>query len=154
MFSKLLQRTVRILETMAAVLFIAILGFTSLNIILRNVLGISWIFVEGLLRLMFIWMVFLGTAALYYRGDHLVMDFFQGKMPPRMQNAVILCGELLFLAVAAVLIVYGIEVTRIRMGIPFETWDVPTGYAFLAVPVNASIMALFCVNRILERVRR
>lgn len=154
MFGRVLKHTERVIENTAAVLFIALLGFTSLNIVLRNVLGVSWLFVGGLLRLMFIWMVFLGTSALYYRNDHLVMDFFQGKMPPRMRGAVVLTGEILFLVVTLVLIGYGIEVTRVRMDIPFETWNVPTGYAYLAVPVCAFIMALFCVNHIIERVKK
>ena len=93
MFEQMLNRAERVIENVTAVLFIALLGFTSLNIVLRNLLGVSWLFVDGLLRLMFIWMVFLGTSALYYRNDHLVMDFFQGKMPPRLRGAVILVGR-------------------------------------------------------------
>ncbi len=153
MIETLLRRVEGIIEILTTLLFIAVLGFTSLNILLRNVLGVSWLFVDGLLRLMFIWMVFLGTSALYYRNDHLVMDFFQGRMPARMRSAVVLAGEFLFLAVLAVLVGYGIEVTRVRMEIPFETWDVPTGYAFLAVPVCAAVMAVFCIHRIHGRLK-
>lgn len=151
MLDRILRQTAQAIEIACAALFIGVLGFTSLNIVLRNVLGVSWLFVDGLLRLMFIWMVFLGTAALYYRNDHLVMDFFQGKMSERMRSAVVLVGDILFLLVTLALIVYGIQVVDVRMGIPFETWDVPTGYAYLAVPVCAFVMAVFCLNNMLSR---
>jgi len=31
----------------------------------------------------------------------------------------------------------------IRMDIPYTGWEVPTGYAYLAVPVAASLMVVF-----------
>ena len=154
MFSKFIYRMEQTIEVVTGILFIGLLGFTSLNILLRNVLGVSWLFVDGLVRLMFIWMVFLGTSALYYRGDHLVMDFFQEKMPPGMRRSVESAGEILFLLFMAALLLYGIQVTKVRMEIPFETWAVPTGYAYLAVPVCASIMALFCINHIVSRSKK
>jgi TRAP-type C4-dicarboxylate transport system permease small subunit len=130
-------------------LFFGVLLITVTNIVLRNVLGVSWLFMDGLLRLLFIWMVFSGTAVLYYRNDHLVMDFFSGKFSPRMARRIDLIQQLLFLVFMAILVFYGMQITKVRMGIPFETWNLPTGYAYVAVPVNALLMGLFCIEKIL-----
>jgi TRAP-type C4-dicarboxylate transport system permease small subunit len=40
----------------------------------------------------------------------------------------------------AILVLKGIEVTKVRMRIPFDTWDLPTGYAYVAVPICGAIM--------------
>ncbi len=151
MFSKILLKFERAVETLTGLLFALLLGLTSLNILLRNILGVSWLFMESLIRFAFIWMVFLGTSALYYRNDHLVMDFFQDRMPAGMRKRVVLAGEILFLGFMTALMVYGVQVTRVRMEIPFETWDVPTGYAYMAVPVCAFFMSLFCIDHIIAR---
>jgi TRAP-type C4-dicarboxylate transport system permease small subunit len=34
------------------------------------------------------------------------------------------------------------------MRISFETWPVPTGYAYLAVPVSAAILLAFALERL------
>jgi len=130
-------------------LFFGVLLITVTNIVLRNVLSVSWLFMDGLLRLLFIWMVFSGTAVLYYRNDHLVMDFFSGKFSPKMARRIDLIQQLLFLVFMAILVFYGMQITKVRMGIPFETWNLPTGYAYVAVPVNALVMGLFCIEKIL-----
>ena len=130
-------------------LFFGVLLITVTNIVLRNVLSVSWLFMDGLLRLLFIWMVFSGTAVLYYRNDHLVMDFFSGKFSPKMARRIDLIQQVLFLVFMVILLFYGMQITKVRMGIPFETWNLPTGYAYVAVPVNALVMGLFCIEKII-----
>ncbi len=149
MFGRIMKRCESIMTMYTGALFFGVLLITVTNIVLRNVLGVSWLFMDGLLRLLFIWMVFSGTAVLYYRNDHLVMDFFSGKFSPRMARRIDLIQQLLFLVFMAILVFYGMQITKVRMGIPFETWDLPTGYAYVAVPVNALLMSLFCIEKIL-----
>ena len=47
----------------------------------------------------------------------------------------------------AILALKGIEVTKVRMRIPFDTWDLPTGYAYMAVPICSVIMILVTLIR-------
>ena len=150
MFSNILKKTVSIMTKITGFLFFVVLLVTVTNILLRNVLSISWLFMSGLLRLSFIWMVFTGTAVLYYNNDHLIMDFFSGKFSVKWHKIVDILEQVMFLLFCAVLVFYGIQVTKVRMGIPFETWKVPTGYAFVAVPVNGFIMALFSIEKLIK----
>ena len=150
MFSNILKKIVSIMTRITGFLFFVVLLVTVTNILLRNVLSVSWLFMSGLLRLSFIWMVFTGTAVLYYNNDHLIMDFFSGKFSVEWHKIVDVFEQILFLLFCAVLVFYGIQVTKVRMGIPFETWKVPTGYAFVAVPVNGFIMALFSIEKLMK----
>jgi TRAP-type C4-dicarboxylate transport system permease small subunit len=74
-----------------------------------------------------------------------MMDYFIAKLGPEVARKLkrfVLGGEcILFL----VLIGVGIQMAIVRMGIPFDTWDLPTGYAYLAVPVSGATMLFFCV---------
>lgn len=150
MFSNILKKTVSIMTKITGFLFFVVLLVTVANILLRNVLSVSWLFMSGLLRLSFIWMVFTGTAVLFYNNDHLIMDFFSGKFSVKWHKIVDIIEQVMFLLFCAVLVFYGIQVTKVRMGIPFETWKVPTGYAFVAVPVNGFIMALFSIEKLMK----
>jgi TRAP-type C4-dicarboxylate transport system permease small subunit len=49
-----------------------------------------------------------------------------------------------------ILVIKGIEVTRVRMRIPFDTWDLPTGYAYVAVPICSAVMMIVTLMRMAE----
>ncbi|MCX7787231.1 MAG: TRAP transporter small permease [Spirochaetes bacterium] len=129
----------------SGVLFLGLLVLNVLRIFLRYFFGISWLWVPDLSRLLFIWIVFLGSACLYGGGEHLVMDYFISKLDYGIASKLrrfVLAGEcVLFIVLMGV----GIQMTIVRMGIPFDTWDLPTGYAYLAVPISGAIMMFFCL---------
>ena len=142
------KRLVYVIERIAAVLFISLFLVVVLNIALRNVFGVSWLWIPGMSRLLFIWTVFLGTTVLYERHDHLLMDFFVAKLATSARVKLEAFVNVCFLAFDFVLIYYGIKVVQLRTGIPFETWDFSTAYAYAAVPVAGVIMMYLCLNKL------
>lgn len=149
----LADRISNVLAWVAGVLFVALFLVIVLNITLRNLGGITWLWIPGMTKFLFIWTVFIAAAVLYHREDHLVMDFFFNQMGPRARRSVSILLNLLFLAFLVSLIIYGFQIVRVRMGIPFETWDFPTGYAFAAAPVSAIIMVYFCYGKLKQLLR-
>ena len=153
MFHVLLKKLEHSMRLVTGGLFFSILLVTVTNILLRNILGVSWLFMDGLLRLLFIWMVFLGTSVLYYNDDHLIMNFFSDKFSKISFTRLQIIQDILFILFMGVLIIYGFQVVKVRMTIPFETWNVATGYAYMSVPVNAFIMILFTIQK-LQMIRK
>lgn len=146
-FAEFLDTT---LARVAGVLFGALFLVTVLNIVLRNLGGIAWLWIPGITKLLFIWTVFIGAAVLYQRHDHLVMDFFVSKLKASSKRILNIVSNGVFMVFLIVLIVYGVLIVEVRMGIPFETWRLPTGYAYLAAPVSAILMTFFCTNKLLR----
>ena len=145
---KFCDKIQKALAIVAGALFAGVFVVTILNIVLRNVAGIAWLWIPGASRLMFIWTVFLGAAVLYYHNDHLLMDYFVAKITPKNRRTFDLIINGVFLVFLVLIIVYGTEIARVRMRISFETWKFPTGVAYFAAPVASSFMALFCVNKL------
>jgi TRAP-type C4-dicarboxylate transport system permease small subunit len=54
------------------------------------------------------------------------------------------------LGMACILLLVGWRIMAIRMDIPYTGWEVPTGYAYLAVPVAALLIALTNVVNLWE----
>lgn len=136
------------LTRLSGVLFAGVFAVTVLNISLRNLGGVTWLWIPGVSRLLFIWTIFMGTAVLYERKDHLIMDFFVNKLAPEKQARLQLAINSVFLAFLVLFVIYGLNIATVRMRISFETWKFPTGVAYLAAPVSGSIMILFCINKI------
>ena len=132
----------------AGLLFMMLFAVNILRILLRNFVGITWFWIPGFSRLVFIWTVFLGTAALYASDDHLLMDFFVNKMRSETRRWLDIFIHLVFLVFIVCLIVYGYMVFRVRMNVPYTSWNFPTGYAYLAVPVCGVLMLIFCLNKL------
>ena len=153
MIDRLMRRLLQAVQLLAGTAFTALFAVNLIRIVLRNLIGITWFWIDGFSRLSFIWMVFLGAAALYATDDHLVMDFFLGKMKATARRQLALAINLVFLAFTLVLIFYGFLVFKVRLRIPYTYWNVPTGYAYLAAPVCGILMLLFCLQKLARHAR-
>lgn len=145
---RLMGALLRGVQLLAGSAFAALFLVNLLRILLRNVLGVTWFWIDGFSRLCFVWAVFLGTTALYATDDHLVMDFFVGRMGAPARRRLAVAIELVFLLFVLALVYYGLLVFQIRLRIPYTYWNVPTGYAYLAVPVCGLLMLLFCLRKL------
>lgn len=120
----------------------------------RYLFGIGAVWIPDVTRLLFIWMVFLGTALMHLRGRHLVIDYVRERLPTSLRRAAeaFICAGMC--GFAGVLLVGGWRIMRIRMDIPYTGWEIPTGYAYLAVPVAATVIALTSLMNLWERMGR
>jgi TRAP-type C4-dicarboxylate transport system permease small subunit len=115
----------------------------------RYLYGIGAVWIPDLTRLLFIWMVFLGTALMHLRKRHLVIDYLLLKMPPALRRACERSIAAGMLAIAAVLVAAGWRIAGIRMDIPYTGLEISTGYAYVAVPVAAILIAFVALTDLL-----
>jgi TRAP-type C4-dicarboxylate transport system permease small subunit len=108
----------------------------------RYLFGVGAIWIPDLTRLLFIWMVFLGTALMHQRKRHLVIDFVLLRFTGSVRRAVEAAIGVGMLVLAGVMAAAGWRIMLIRMDIPYTGLEIPTGYAYLAVPVAAFLIGL------------
>lgn len=131
----------------------ALLGIFLLNMYQvggRYLFGIGAVWIPDVTRFLMIWMVFLGTALMHLRGRHLVIDFIQVRLPVRARRATEVVTNVAMLGMACILLLVGWRIMAIRMDIPYTGWEVPTGYAYLAVPVATLLIGLTNVANLWE----
>jgi TRAP-type C4-dicarboxylate transport system permease small subunit len=146
-------RAVENLEWFAGAFFLALFLLNMLRIFLRYFLGVAWLWEPDFSRLLFIWIVFIGATVLYVGKGHLVVDYFLTHRQPKTRGRMHFMIDLMTLIFLAVLVLNGVEVTKVRMRIPFDTWDLPTGYAYMAVPICSAIMIIVTLVRMAEYLR-
>ncbi|MBB4124613.1 TRAP transporter small permease [Martelella radicis] len=148
-----LELVVRLAQWLTAGLFMGIFVLSVLQVVLRYLIGMSMLWAPDLLRLMFVWMVFLGAAILYARNGHLGVDVLVAKLAPAGRKIAAILVELMALGFFLILIFKGWEIAMRRMRIPFDTWDVPTGYAYLSISVTAVLMFVIGLDRLFDILR-
>jgi len=147
---KMVDYMVKKIEWLVGILFVALFLLNILRIGLRYFWGVSWLWVPDFSRLIFIWAIFLGASVLYARREHLEMDFFVNKMKESMWEKLSLFIDLSMTIFFIILIFEGFKISKIRMRIPFDMWDIPTGYAYAAVPICSALMFIMTINKLIN----
>jgi TRAP-type C4-dicarboxylate transport system permease small subunit len=93
------------------------LGLFVLNvgqIASRSILGMSSVSIPDISRFLFIWLVFLGTAAIYLRKGHLAITFLTERFSPALRRRVALTTQLAMAGFLLILIRGGWKIMVIR----------------------------------------
>jgi len=143
-------RAIGRLEWFAGALFLILFLLNILRIFLRYFLGVAWLWEPDFSRLLFIWIVFIGATVLYVGKGHLMVDYFLNRMGSNARERMHFIIDGVTAIFLVILVIKGIEVARVRMGIPFDTWDLPTGYGYVAIPICSAIMMTVTLLRMAE----
>lgn len=106
--------------------------------------GLIW--VSDFSRLVFVWVALLGGAAAYGLYDHITVTFVVDKVPRRLQAACAIAVRLSEIGLALILLLAGLAILDTRMGIDYVQLGLPTGFAYLAVPVFAGLVLVFALT--------
>ena len=101
----------------------------------------------------FVYLIFLG-AVVAYRSDGLVrLTFLTDALPPVWRTAVALVINAIALAVVVVLVIEGIEATRLGMRRTMPVLDLPWSYVYAAFPIGLGLLGLAYSRAILTNAR-
>jgi TRAP-type C4-dicarboxylate transport system permease small subunit len=149
---KALDPLERLLMVLCGVL---LFGF-SLSVccdIVTRLLGGPWLWLQEVTSTLFIYAIFLGTAAATRRNDHLYLTAFAEAMHGRARLIAELTIRLIVLAVSAVLMYYG-YINFLRgfgsFRLPSNT---PIASLYAAIPVSGVLIALFTIEQIVNGCR-
>ncbi|MGC5626697.1 TRAP transporter small permease [Georgenia sp. Z1344] len=115
----------------------------------RPVMG-GWIWVNDLSRLLITWVIMIGASAAIGLREHLVVDFVVDRVPAALRTACAYLTRVIELLIGVVLLVSGAIVALDRMSIQYIQLGIPTGWAYLAVPVLGLFLVLFGLLRSLH----
>ncbi|HEX7127428.1 MAG TPA: TRAP transporter small permease [Thermodesulfobacteriota bacterium] len=134
----------RAVEGITWVLTGVLVLLVSVNVFARYTLGIGWISAEEVSRLLFVWVVFLGSYVALRRKQHVAMDFVAARVPRRALPAFLTVTRLFVLAFLGVLAWSGIELvcTTLELGRVTPILGISAAWGYLGVPVSAILMFL------------
>ncbi|NMB16539.1 MAG: TRAP transporter small permease [Firmicutes bacterium] len=148
MFIKHLNRGT---QWLASLIFIAMFLVTLFQVVARYIFGSPFVWTEELARFMYVWVTFVGAAAVFYENEHIVVDVLVQKVSARWQKVFSICSDLLVIAFNLVLFVGGIRMmgaTREAKApsIPAITYD----WVYLALPLGAAVVIIIVIARLLS----
>lgn len=147
----LLDRTARA----GAIAFsVAIVVILLAQIVFRYGLNSSIVWSEEVATWCLVWVVFLGSATIMRRWDHVHVPMLITRLPLGLRPAVIIFAKLATGTTAAVIAWYGAQVVMANFHINSQTVGISTRWIKFAVPIGMTLMAVFALSCVADDIRR
>lgn len=135
----------RILVGMA---FSAIVILTISQIFFRFVLDSPLIWSEELVRLLVVWMTFIGAAVICWDGRHLSVDVVFVRLPGKVRRALRIFNCTVALGFLSILVWYSIPLVGLTMNVSIGAMDLPEATYRAPAMIGGGLMIVFIVLRI------
>jgi TRAP-type C4-dicarboxylate transport system permease small subunit len=138
------------LQWIAALMLLAIVLIVLSNVFFRYFLHVGLGWTEEAARFLLIAMTFVAAAVAVKEWGHFRLLLVAKWMPERLQRLVQLFSILVVLAMAVILIRYGIAIANISWFQTSPTMEWSMGYLYLIVPASGATMALFALEHFIN----
>ncbi len=138
----------RILEVICAALLGATVLITFIAVIFRYVLGsaLSWSFEASLALLTYL--TFVGCYLAMRKNAHLKVEVLVAKFPALAQVMVFTMNQLVIIAIAAVMVVYGMRQMTMFHSQTTLVLELPLSLLYAAIPLSGLLMALQSITEL------
>lgn len=114
--------------------------------------ALSW--VEQVSNMLFIWVVFIGSAVLYRQNLHIGVDAFLYYLKEQHRPIWKWCIELLNLTFIIILFVYSLKLTIDVSGNTAGALEISPAYYYAAAPVACAMMMLYFIEKVVDPSKR
>ena len=138
-----------------ALLLVSLIGLATTQIVLRNVLDTSWLWIGPSLRYLVLWLGLLGALSAARTGEHIAIDALARVLSPLQRGIVALLTGGFTLAVCSILAYHGARLVALdRESGSLAFGDMPTWPFICGIPLCFAGMALRYVSRIAQDLQR
>jgi len=138
-----IERLTRAVDWVAALACAFLITATTFAVIIYQQ-GIAIVWLDDVLRMLLIWLVYLGAVSLCFHGDHVTMDVIYLRLPPKARRALDIGIALLGIVLCAFITKIGYD-SMLRQ-IAYETLLpsglIPAWPQSLAIPLCFALMTV------------
>lgn len=140
-----------LIEKAIAVLFGFLVVSLFAQVISRYLFNFPIMWTDEIGRYVFIWIVYLGSAAAFKNKSHLIVDVFTQKMPQKLQYYLNLFFHIVIILFLFLVFIFGLQYAMNNMSNPaYSTSIISLGVAYISVPVGALLMIINIIRVISE----
>ena len=118
--------------------------------VVTRTLGAPWLWLQQVTTGCFAWGVFIGMAAATRRNDHFYLTEITKRMTGSKRSVIEIANRIVVLAVALMLVWFGLQNARLDMGSYRMPSLVPLAVYTGIVPVAAVLVALFTIEQLIN----
>lgn len=138
----------RPLRWITALTLSVVVAVTLLQIVLRYVFNAPLIWSEELVKLLTVWITFIGAAAVCFDGRHLNVDVFFKMLPERARNVVRWINATISIVFLVILGWTSMTLVRLEMMQELSSIPLALGHVRLAATVGSVLMIAGILARV------
>jgi TRAP-type C4-dicarboxylate transport system permease small subunit len=140
---RVVHRVTRWADEIAALVCAFLIATTTLAVIVYQQ-GITIVWLDDLLRMLLIWLVYLGSVSVCFNNDHITMDAVYVRFPPRVRRVVDFSVAVLGIALCGYITKVGLDsmLREIDYGMLLPSGYLPAWPQTLAIPLCFALMAV------------
>jgi TRAP-type C4-dicarboxylate transport system permease small subunit len=149
----LLARLDQVVEAVALILFVAMIGAVLLQVAARFT-AVAVIWTEELARLLLVVSALLGIAVAVRRREHIVVDYFVARLAPRTRAGLAITLDLAVIGFLLIWLRGAVRLAELNAGTAYVTLPgVSVAWLYWAEVVAICLSLLFLVGDLVARVR-
>lgn len=131
-------------EYIGVALFVALGVLLSAQVFMRFVLGLGYSWMEEIIRMLFVWVIFIGAVAAMRRAMHIRVEAGLMLFPRTVRPFAAWLGDLLLFGFCLAVTWHGIELVMSSAGGNFtlQSTGVSMFWPYLIVPISFALQAL------------
>lgn len=143
-----------VLQWMCVGLFAVLVLAVAWQVFTRQVLNNPSGWSEELAKYVFIWLGLFGSALVFGERGHIAVDFIIRKFPPRLALVNAVFGQLVIIAFAVVVLVYGgWKVSALAWNQNLTGLPVNVGWLYTALPASGVLIVYYSVHHLIALLR-
>lgn len=145
-FQSLLDLSEQVLAALCVCAFVAMFVLGIATVVFRFLLESSLAFPDELIRYLFIWAVFLGSAVAYRRNMHAAIGLVVARLAPQTKRFALLSATVLSAGFFVLVGHAGILLTIRAAPQISPALEVSMAWVMAAVPVGMGLLALYAIE--------
>lgn len=142
----------KVIEISSILVFSLMLIVTFLQVVSRYLFTpIGW--TEELARYTYIWLVYLGSAAIHYRKEHITLDLVDKYFPKKLKIFFDLIVQSLMIYVSYFIIIYGYRFTMVMGRAIGTALPIRLKYIYVIIPIAFGLMLIFSAVQIFQDIK-
>jgi TRAP-type C4-dicarboxylate transport system permease small subunit len=138
----------RLPEVIVGIFTLALALIVNIQVFLRYALRTDWQGSDEYVRILLLWVIFLGAAVATNRVSHLGINIIASKLPRRAVRFLDIAVYLILCGVAVVMIYQGVVITDRGFTNTFTMSGVPVGYQYIALPISGILILVYSLNNL------
>ena len=135
------------LRIIVGLMFLVIVVLTLAQVFARYVLDSPLLWSEELVRLLLVWVVFLGSAVVCWDGRHLNVDTFYSRIPEKFRIVIRVFNALIAIFFLTVLAWYSLPLIQLEWIINMGSMPIPLSFVRIPALVGGALMIIYILLR-------
>lgn len=143
----------KVICSLLFVFVIVLVSVTFLQVLCRFVFRVPIVWSEEVVRMSFVWLIFLGSAVAVKEGTHLTLDMLVSSFNKKGQYIMRMVVLVITLIAAGIMLYAGFNYVVRNIGKTAVTMPIPSNFVYVSAPVSALLMLFFTVEQLVNQTK-